>query len=300
VNTLQAVYERVAQDSASWSCELRVWCKSWNLNCATAEDWCYWWAQERFEEWAAVREGREVKPQYDNESVEALFERFRKTPGTAVTRAKAVPPKAMEDLRALYDRLGWDAESWPSGLRQWCKRWNLGGDMHWCYRWASDRVEEWTAAREGRQPRLTCTTATTPFLSGYSGAIEAFQPSKKDWVVYNEAETAFRVRAEEHFRKELNNYVERAKKAAIAAGWVRSPFKSERELEDHLTWLARFVIGGESPTDIWESMRGDSRGRPRGGKVTNELRSGRTYDAVRKAVHRAADFIGLILSQRQK
>ena len=110
-----------------------------------------------------------------------------------------------------------------------------------------------------------------------------------------ETKAAFR----ENAIRELDAYLDGVETAARCAGAVRIPVKSAQELGEHLEWLARYRVKGESMTKIWQSIN-DSRGRPRGAKKNDKIQYSRSYDAIRKAIHRTAELIGLTLRYPQK
>jgi len=100
------------------------------------------------------------------------------------------------------------------------------------------------------------------------------------WLVFNEDESAFRERAVQQFKQELEGYnIERARAAAKDHGAVPTIVKGA-EFEEHLTWLTRYVGKGERPAGIWKSLPvGNIRGRR----------------AVEKAIRETAKLIGLTL-----
>jgi hypothetical protein len=220
-------------------------------------------------------------------------------------------PEIFIDLRAAYQTVQHKPELWhypnvPDGLRKWGKRWHLRDP--WCLDLAREAFAEWDAERKGE--KLTVGAKTHPLESaalgisanpgivlgtwkgnfdadGYAipgGAfigVGALSVSVPGWLVFNEAESAFRERAVQQFKQELEGYIERARAAAKDHGAVPTIVKGT-EFEEHLTWLARAAVKGERPADIWKSLPvGTIRGRR----------------AVEKAIRETAKLIGLTLHE---
>jgi len=111
--------------------------------------------------------------------------------------------------------------------------------------------------------------------------VGALTVSVPGWLVFNEAESAFRERAVQQFKQELEGYIERARAAARNHG-LKTIIVNETALEQHLIWLARAAVKGERPAEIWKSLpAGTIRGRR----------------AVEKAIRETAKLIGLTLHE---
>jgi hypothetical protein len=220
-------------------------------------------------------------------------------------------PEIFTDLRAVYETVQDKPELWhypnvPDGLRKWGRRWHLRDP--WCFDLAREPFAEWDAERKGE--KLTVSAKTHSMESAALGILEnsgivlgarksnfdidgdlppgeAFigigplSVSVPRWLVFHEAESAFRERAVQQFKQELEGHIERARAAAKDHGAVPTIVKGT-EFEEHLTWLARVVGKGERPAHIWKSLPvGAIRGRR----------------AVEKAIRETAKLIGLTLHE---
>jgi len=220
-------------------------------------------------------------------------------------------PEIFTDLRAVYQTVQHNPELWhypkvPDGLHKWGKRLHLRDP--WCLDLAREAFAEWDAERKGEKLTAGAKTHTLESAAleilansgmvlgiwkgnfdaggdaipgGAFSGVGALSVSVPGWLVFNEAESAFRGRAVQQFKQELEGYIERARTAAKGHGAVPTIVKGT-EFDEHLTWLARFVSKGERPADIWKSLPlGDNRQRR----------------AVEKAIRDTADLIGLTLHE---
>jgi hypothetical protein len=220
-------------------------------------------------------------------------------------------PEISTDLRAAYQTVQHKPELWhypkvPDGLRKWGERWHLCDP--WCMDLAREAFAEWDAERKGEKLTAGAKTHTLesaalgilansgmvlgiwkgnfdadgePIPGGAFSGVGALSVSVSGWLVFNEAESAFRERAVQQFKQGLEGYIERARAAAKDHGAVPTIVKGT-EFEEHLTWLARAAVKGERPADIWKSLPvGTIRGRR----------------AVEKAIRETAKLIGLTLHE---
>jgi hypothetical protein len=220
-------------------------------------------------------------------------------------------PEIFTDLRAVYATVQDEPESWhspnvPDELAKWGMHWNLSD--HWCWDFTREAFAEWDAERKGE--KLTVSDKTHSLESAVLGILanpgialgtrksnfdingdlppgEAFigigplSVSVLGWLIFNEAESAFRERAVQQFKQELEGYIERARAATKDHGAVPTIVKGT-EFEEHLTWLARVVGKGERAADIWKSL------------PVGTIRDRR---AVEKAIRETAKLIGLTLHE---
>jgi hypothetical protein len=226
-----------------------------------------------------------------------------------------VEPRVFNDLRAVFKAVRRKPELWhypivPNALREWGERWHLADD--WCLALAREYFAVWEA--EYREERLIVSDKTHSFeamvlgISAWPGIVlgtakidsnndepprESFNGigpvSIPGWFVLNETEDAFRKRAVQQFKLELEAYIQRSHTEATGRNLVKTA--AVRELEKHLTWLARVVAEGVRPTDIWKSL--GPKGVRGGGQKTVATRGGLTRRAVEKALSNTASLIGL-------
>jgi hypothetical protein len=220
-------------------------------------------------------------------------------------------PEIFTDLRTVYATVQDEPELWhspnvPDELAKWGMRWNLSDE--WCWDFTREAFAEWDAERKGE--KLTVSAKTHSLGSAALGILEnsgiVLGASKSNfdidgdlppgeafigigplsvsvprWLVFHEAESAFRERAVQQFKQELEGHIERARAAAKDHGAVPTIVKGT-EFEEHLIWLARAAVKGERPADIWKSLPvGAIRGRR----------------AVEKAIRETAKLIGLTLHE---
>jgi hypothetical protein len=92
------------------------------------------------------------------------------------------------------------------------------------------------------------------------------------WRVFNETEGAFRKRAVQQLKQELEGHIERARVAARDHDAITTTAKGA-SLDKHLIWLARVVVKGERAADVWKSLGSRGVRARKNRRETRRLRS---------------------------
>jgi hypothetical protein len=222
-------------------------------------------------------------------------------------------PELQNSLQALYEKelaerlteLVQTADIFAAGRQQvepvvkaWAETWRLTDD--WCVTWL---LGAWRLTDDGRiellsGSRLYDTAPSRPTdrvdiihevrdatgrgdiarmtLIDHPAGRRLFQLTAV-WDYERTTQAAFKIELRGRFEAELNDYCGTVLADAKAAGHLANP--ELRQVDEHLRWLARMIIKGERPADIWRSVSGDNRGRR----------------AFEKAIRKTAELIGLTL-----
>jgi hypothetical protein len=202
----------------------------------------------------------------------ASHERFAVVPGAPdvhrrrfLERAAIVEPQLLPTLRSVAPDDG-------NALSSWAKRWHLTD--RWCVALARDTAR-WYAAQPDAQGWEF--QGQGIFVGSFPFAIEPLQlgPFYHDPTWRSRGD--FKAYVLREARRAVDNYCERIKAAALAAGLKHAPRKREVE---HFDWLVRYQVKGESFASI-------------GATASYKFNGGR--QTVRKAIIGLAEYLALTL-----
>ena len=200
-----------------------------------------------------------------------------------------------EDVLPLYEHSVWQAEVSELGspealecgraIQAWHVRWRLHDEwlrpvvswaLHLWAEYGSEepvfmawvQIENFQALLAEDQVVDNLTTAPPSFDS------EAWNPTRERWV-------DFQKRALDRVRQDLTNYRRKVEDQDGLTKWRKKRRRADREPDQHMKWLVRFQVLGESHQSIADDPLGDGNGR----RV--EVRT------VEDAIRSTAELIGL-------